>query len=523
MTSTNTQHELSAKLINAILKQIKKDDIEILPYPVVATRLRKVMDSGDFGASDLEEVVKTDQALAATVLRHGNAAAFRGTSRVSELGQAISRIGATELERVVLAAALGTHVCSDSALRVLRFHIWRDALLSAHFCQLLAKQRKINPREAFLCGLLHDLGLVVAVGIMETIITEDEAFSPMPAAHWKQLAQEQHVELGLVLANRWELPEVYSEVISRHHEAPSEPSPMVELVRTVDDLVDLLNRVPHLSEERLVPLFADEEERKTIWSRLGTVCALVTALGQPPASPQSRDFCSAEHSSLDAESAKEAGFTVTLQSTPPVHYTAQRMDQGTIQIVGKTRQQTGTLVKIALDLELERLEIWAKVAGSSTAGKDHRVELTPFGLDTETKGRWDRILKWLAIPAEKRQKTIQHDVVAGMIERLEGELSEGDRRATLQRADALVALLNKRNTTGKLDQEETAALGALRKALQECKARKSSGASRSVGRRSPAKKPVSGTTPDLRWVAILGLVAGLLLVAWLLMHLGART
>ncbi len=86
MSPTKTQEELAVKLTNAILEQIRHDTMDVLPYPVVALRLRKVLDNDDFGTTDLEEVIQTDQALSATVLRHANAAAFRGGAKVTELG-----------------------------------------------------------------------------------------------------------------------------------------------------------------------------------------------------------------------------------------------------------------------------------------------------------------------------------------------------------------------------------------------------------------------------------------------------
>lgn len=528
MSPTKTQEELAVKLTNAILEQIKKDSMEVLPYPVVALRLRKVLDNDDYGTGDLEEVIQTDQALSATVLRHSNAAAFRGKAKVTELRQAISRIGAREVERVVLAAALGAKVCTDSALRVMRFNIWRDALLSAHFCQILAKERQIKPREAFLCGLLHDLGMVVAVGIMESIITEDEDFEPMPAAHWKELAQEQHTELGLVLANRWELPDVFKDVITRHHDLPQDAEPVQELVQTVDRLIVLLNQTPHITEEVLEPIFPAEEERQLIWSRLSSVCSLVAALSQPPKT-QAKNYCSAEHPKIDEEVAREAGFPVTLQTSPPKDYTASCMDEVALQIDGDTRQQAGTLIKVALDLDLESLEMWAKVSSSRPQGDGHRVELIPFGMDDDTKRRWDQILCWLEVPLDERPARIQQDLVANLIERLGEPLAPDRQKVALHRAAALISELEKRKVSG----DPLNALANLKKARKKCEAgatltrarptttRSGSSAARrpaskKAGPRKATRRERSGPSTSRRWALIVGGAAVATLAVWLI-------
>ncbi len=307
--------------------------------------------------------------------------------------------------------------------------------------------------------------MVVAVGIMESIITEDDAFEPMPAAHWKELAHEQHAELGLVLADRWELATIFTEVITQHHDLPDDPPLLLELVHTVDLLISLLNETPHINEEVLEPIFPLEEERQVIWSRLSSVCSLVAALSQPPKT-RAKNYCSAAHTKIDTEAAREAGFPVTLQTSPPKDYTAFRMDSEALQIDGDTAQQAGTLLKIALNLDLEQLELWAKVRASHSQAGGHRVELIPFGMDDDAKARWDRVLRWLEVPREERPPRIQKDMVADLIEQLGGQLSPAQQKVALARAASLISELEKRKVSG----DELNELANLKKARKQCEA-----------------------------------------------------
>jgi len=62
-----------------VVDLIKRNNVNIPPYPVVAMRLQNLVGSEDFGMGDLQRVIGGDPVLAATILRYANSAAFRGS------------------------------------------------------------------------------------------------------------------------------------------------------------------------------------------------------------------------------------------------------------------------------------------------------------------------------------------------------------------------------------------------------------------------------------------------------------
>jgi putative nucleotidyltransferase with HDIG domain len=267
-------------LDQAILGLVTQGAVKIPPYPAIALQIEKLIRRGDYGMDDLASLVSSDQALAAELLRVSNSAAYHRTAPVTTARAAAGTLGAREVIRVALAIGLGAHAGAPGPLASLRRRVWLDALLGAALGQLLAPGRGLDPEEAFSAGLLHDFGKVICLAAIEQLV-ERRTVPPSPAETWSAIMERHHVELGLVMATRWNLPPVISDVISLHHADSSTGSAnreMVDLAMAVDEVVTMLGDQTHLSPEVLgaaALLRGDEGER--ISSALPQLPAFVAA------------------------------------------------------------------------------------------------------------------------------------------------------------------------------------------------------------------------------------------------------
>jgi putative nucleotidyltransferase with HDIG domain len=238
----------------AIVELVSKGQVKVPPYPAVAMQIERLVGSGDYGLDQVTKLVQSDQVLAADVLRAANSAFYSRGQVVASLSAAVSRIGAKDVGRVALASGLGAHALRAGALSALRRKVWTDALASALLCQALAKGRGLAPDVAFSAGLLHDFGKVVALACVEELVQRGTKLPARSAEEWEEIVERFHVELGVVMAARWELPPVIADVISLHHAdqvgAAAEPG-LVEVVAAVDEVVHQLGDRTHLSEEDL--------------------------------------------------------------------------------------------------------------------------------------------------------------------------------------------------------------------------------------------------------------------------------
>jgi HD-like signal output (HDOD) protein len=226
----------SAKhLLVEVEAMVRKGEVDVPAYPAIAMKIRRVVCRGDYGIADLEELIASDPSLAAKVLRYANAAGFMSAEEATSLRQAMLRLGARSLESLVVAIELGRVMRQGGPLDVLRSRVWRSSLLHAHLCQALAPTRAVDPDTAYTAGLLHDFGALLAIHCFERCIRGVEALPPLTLDAWQTLVDRYHVELGMVLAARWQLAEAIEEVIRAHHQ-PGGEGPYASLVHLVADV-----------------------------------------------------------------------------------------------------------------------------------------------------------------------------------------------------------------------------------------------------------------------------------------------
>lgn len=271
-----------------IVTLVARDAVKIPPYPAVAFQIERLVSGGDFGLDDLARLVGSDQVISADVLRVGNWFVYSRGKIVSSVRQAVTAIGAQDVGKIALASGLSGEGLAPGRLAALRRQIWIDALASAFLCQALAPRRQIAPDVAFSAGLLHDFGKVIAISCVEDLLARRDDVGAHSAAEWQEVIEHFHVELGLVMAARWGLPQVIADAISLHHAAAlpgAEDPELVELVAVVDEVtallragialdpadlqsVKLLDPADHLAVVRAVqnlPAFVASFETEEVW------------------------------------------------------------------------------------------------------------------------------------------------------------------------------------------------------------------------------------------------------------------
>jgi HD-like signal output (HDOD) protein len=130
---------------------------EMPPFPRVALRALKALSAEDVPARALESLIRSDVVFASGVLHCANSALFGLTSRVLTLHHAIVVLGSDRLRCLILTTALRSF--AKAPLRSKEFHAWwHHSLATALLSEALAKASVQNCPEAYMAGLLHDVG-----------------------------------------------------------------------------------------------------------------------------------------------------------------------------------------------------------------------------------------------------------------------------------------------------------------------------------------------------------------------------
>gem|GEM_PF-5706996 len=388
----NNNNGGEGELDEAIVALISQDRARIPPYPAAAEQISRLIGSQNYGMKELTQIIGADQYLAASVLRRANSAAYGGAV-ISSLEQAVTRIGTRELVNLVMALGLGQMVASAGPLLQIKHLVWRHAIISAEICRRLAGLRNLPVDEAFVAGLLHDFGKVIAIGCIEEIIEGDPNAAPRPVHDWMKVVERYHLELGLVMVEKWKLPAMIREVVSGHHLRPSksEFGEFTQLTAASDDVIEILDRQPAVAAVDLSPLnsLRDARECQAVAEFLPRIPDAIQSLGLPsPFAPARRSRVSQPHSTLMGRQRSISFEASGLGSASGQRYQAQYLSPDGLGLMGTTFVQENTLIQLMLSSPVGGFELWGTVTLCAEANGGYRIEVQPMALDGEAKQKW---------------------------------------------------------------------------------------------------------------------------------------
>jgi HD-like signal output (HDOD) protein/prolyl-tRNA editing enzyme YbaK/EbsC (Cys-tRNA(Pro) deacylase) len=228
--------------------QQEVEGLQRLPaMPELASRILQLRANPYAGTTDLARVVERDPSLAAQVLRYARSPLYGFSGRIESVADAILHVLGWDL---VLNLALGLSL--GRGLRLPRAgplgleRYWRDAVYSATLAQGLARllPQPVKPGLAYLCGLLHDFGLLVLGHLRpQEYACLQQARSSAPKVPLLTLEQGHcsapHTELGGWLLTAWQLPDEVRTVARAHHEAHYQGmhAGYVQLIQVVNALL----------------------------------------------------------------------------------------------------------------------------------------------------------------------------------------------------------------------------------------------------------------------------------------------
>ncbi len=211
------------------------------PLPEATRRLLTVMRDEEASAQDVAKVLSSDQALAGKVLKLANSSFYGVANEVTTISRAVVIMGFTGIRNMALG--FGT----TSALKELESGLeldtfWAHAMANAAAVQVLAPHmgRRIDPEEAFLAGLMHDIGAYVLAAAVPDEYRQVLASSEGSLEDRERAATGfSHCQVGQGLLQFWELPQPFADAARYHHDieqATSGEQPLTTLVALADIL-----------------------------------------------------------------------------------------------------------------------------------------------------------------------------------------------------------------------------------------------------------------------------------------------
>lgn len=208
-----------AQKVEGILQSVSG----LKPMPANVTRILREIEKPDVSIGMLSDFISLDQALTAQVLQMSNSASLGYARTCSTLYEAIMQIGLGRLKTILLTSPAADMLKrSLSGYRFGEGELWRHSLVVAVASEWLAQAlRYPNPEEAYVSGLLHDIGkLFLDQFVLSNYGRIVEYVERYRAQLWQveeKLLGIDHAKVGGLIAERWNFPVPLADAIRFHH------------------------------------------------------------------------------------------------------------------------------------------------------------------------------------------------------------------------------------------------------------------------------------------------------------------
>jgi HD-like signal output (HDOD) protein len=195
----------------------------IATLPEITARIIATVEDPKSSASTLHKIIAHDPALVTRILKVVNSAFYGLPGQIASIERAIVLLGLNAVKNIAVAASLGqlfrgVRLCEGFTARDLWTHCIAVGITARH----LAHQMRLPlVDEAFLAGMIHDVGMLVSLQLFPDKLSDvcDEARKG--AEEFCQIEQRiagyDHQQLGLALCQQWKFPRSCQLVAGYHH------------------------------------------------------------------------------------------------------------------------------------------------------------------------------------------------------------------------------------------------------------------------------------------------------------------
>jgi putative nucleotidyltransferase with HDIG domain len=248
----------SQKRTELILQQLE----QLPTLPVVAVRVLEATGSDPETVSEVVKLISSDPSLTSRILQlcHRAEAGVRG--EVHSVERAVVLLGFDAVRSAVLAVSVfqtleGMPGKKDG--NFVRQEFWKHSLAVACCAELLADALNksankvvLDTSEAFVCGLLHDIGKVALDATLpksfDRVVEASDLLRADVADLERQVIGIDHMVIGKRLAERWQFPAAIRDCVWLHGQLPQSLPATVKSPKLVNlvTLADLIVREQHI-------------------------------------------------------------------------------------------------------------------------------------------------------------------------------------------------------------------------------------------------------------------------------------
>lgn len=227
-----TDHSPAAIVVR-LREALRDPDYSPPLLPVVALKLVEVSRDPDVDLSMVRQIMEGEPLLAAKVMSIAQSSFYSRGASVESLDEALVRLGVKRLTGIFLEAAMKASVLNSKAFERPMEKVRKHSTATAHIARGICRSLKQPGERAFICGLLHDIGIAGCLGLLGSLPRAERPRDFESVAAGVKLV---HEEASAIIGEKWGLPWGIQWVVGHHHSfwVDGRISPLAALVGMSD-------------------------------------------------------------------------------------------------------------------------------------------------------------------------------------------------------------------------------------------------------------------------------------------------
>ena len=207
----------------AAVQDVIRKVASIATLPEVTAKIISTVEDPKSSAAQLHKIVSHDPALVTRILKVVNSAFYGLPGQIASIERAIVLLGLNAVKNIAVAASLGqlfrgVKLCDGYTAK----DLWTHCVAVGVCARDLAKRMKVPlADEAFLAGMIHDVGLLISLQVNPERLREVCEKAKLPDSNFCDLEREitgmDHQQLGAALCEHWKFPRSCQMVAGYHH------------------------------------------------------------------------------------------------------------------------------------------------------------------------------------------------------------------------------------------------------------------------------------------------------------------
>jgi putative nucleotidyltransferase with HDIG domain len=193
------------------------DNLNGIPtMPAVVSESLNIMEDPNSNITQLASIISKDISITTQILKLVNSAYYGFPSQITTINKAMALLGFNTIRSLILSVGLKPMMMTNSGKL-----LWEHSIRCAVASQMLSKSLgALDTDEAFIMGLLHDVGKAVMEGSNKDAVKEINRLTTLGAdvlQAEKMFFGFTHTDVGKELVLKWKLPLIIGTAIQYHH------------------------------------------------------------------------------------------------------------------------------------------------------------------------------------------------------------------------------------------------------------------------------------------------------------------